>query len=324
MGTVVVLGSLIVDLVAQAPRMPLAGESLVGLDFNTFLGGKGINQAITAARLGSRVTMIGRVGSDTFGDGFFPTLKDEGIESTYVERDEQVGTGVSLVVIAADSGQNMIVANPRANWQVPGLSVEKALQAVREQLVHAPLPDDRPVFLTQCETSTVSYVTGLQQARELGMLTILNAAPVPREPLSDEVFRLIDVLIVNEVEAAALSEVQVNSNEAAQQAAEVLLRRGPQQVIITLGAQGALWSSIASNDGLVPVHQLIPAFKVKAIDATAAGDTFCGALAAGLADGMPIAQALRRASAAGAITASRMGAIAALPTAQDVDTLLAQ
>jgi ribokinase len=318
MGTVVVLGSLIADLVAYAPRLPYPGESLIGDDFNSFLGGKGINQAIVAARLGAKVTLIGRVGTDTFGDGFFPLLEHEGIDDTYVERDPKIGTGVSLVVISKESGQNSIVALPRANLVVPRETVETALAAIPERLK----PEEHAIFLTQCETSRISYETGLKRARELGMTTILNAAPIPRDPLDAAIFSLVDILIVNEVEAAALANISVTSSASAQEAVEVLLARGPQDVIVTLGAQGSLWGTYAADGSLS--CQIIPAFNVKSVDATAAGDAFCGALATSLADGISMLDALRRASAAGAIAASRQGAIASLPTIEDIAALLAQ
>src|ERR1700736_6008467 len=130
MGIVVVLGSLMTDLVARAPRLPQPGESLIGDDFTTFLGGKGMNQAFVARRLGASVTMIGRVGTDNFGDAFFPALAQEGIESSYIERDTTIGTGIGLIVIAEDSGQNTIVAMPRANLAIPTSTVDSALQAV--------------------------------------------------------------------------------------------------------------------------------------------------------------------------------------------------
>ncbi|HEX4204125.1 MAG TPA: ribokinase [Ktedonobacteraceae bacterium] len=318
MGIVVVLGSLITDLVARAPRMPHAGESLIGDDFNIFLGGKGINQAIAASRLGAEVTLIGRVGSDAFGDGFFTALTQEGIDSSYVERDANTGTGASVIVIASDSGQNAIVANPRANMAVPAETVVDALHATRQKQQSSQTPS---VFLTQCETSRISFMTGLEQARSMGMMTILNAAPIPREPLEDKIFTLTDILIVNEVEAAALSNIAVTSVEAARSAAESLLARGPQHVIVTLGAQGSLWAERANGDGGAH-YQMSPAFPVHAVDATAAGDSFCGALAASLAAGVTLPNALRRASAAGAIAASRHGAIAALPFAADIEALL--
>lgn len=321
MGTVVVLGSLITDLVARAPRLPYPGESLVSDDFSISLGGKGINQAIAAKRLGVEVTLIGRVGTDAFGDAFFPVLAEEHIDSTYVERDTAIGTGVSVVVVVEESGQNAIIAVPRANLAVPSETVQAALQAADAARGQSPA-----VFLTQCETSRVSYMVGLQRARELGFITILNAAPIPREPLSDELYTLVDVLIVNEVEAASLAQIPVKSVETAKEAADVLLARGPQHTIITLGGQGALWSKREQWHGPLSTssHQLLPPFPVKAIDTTAAGDSFCGALAACLANGEPIEDALRRASAAGAIAVTRKGAIAALPTAEEIEDLLSQ
>src|SRR5207248_1379887 len=130
MGIIVVLGSLMTDLVARAPRLPAPGESLIGDNFSIFVGGKGINQAIAARRLGASVAMLGRVGTDNFGDAFFPVLAQEGIETTYVERDPTIGTGVALIVIAEDSGQNAIVATPQANLAIPASRVESALETI--------------------------------------------------------------------------------------------------------------------------------------------------------------------------------------------------
>lgn len=318
MGTVVVLGSLITDLIARAPRLPRPGESLIGDDFASFLGGKGMNQAIAASRQGADVTLIGRVGTDTFGDGFFPVLAHENIHSTYVERDPHIGTGVSLVTIAADGGQNTIVVAPQANMAVPAASVEAALASVQQKRK----PQDEPaIFLCQCETSRASFTTGLIRARALGLLTILNAAPIPPEPLDLALFSLVDILLVNEVEASILADVAITSPESAQQAAEQLLAHGSKNVIITLGAQGSLWTT---RSGSQIQHRLSPAYPVKAIDALAAGDAFCGTLAASLADKLPMEVAVQRAAAAGAITVTRRGSTAALPTSTEVEALLAQ
>jgi len=315
MSTIAVLGSLITDLVTRAPRLPQPGETLLGDDFSTFLGGKGINQAITAARQGAKVTMIGRVGTDTFGDNFFPVLAHEGIDSTHITRDTTIGTGVSLLIVSSESGQNMIVANPRANLSVSAEAVETALYAVHKQRQAGEII----VFLTQCETSAISYQTGIRVAHELGMTTIWNVAPIPREPLPDDIFKLVDILVVNETEAAALAQCPVTSVETAQIAAERLIIRGSKHIIITLGAQGCLWSTGSDNK---PDHHIVSAFTVKAIDATAAGDAFCGALAGSLATDKPMATALRRANAAGAVAVTRMGAIASLPTLAEIDALL--
>lgn len=312
----IALGSIITDLVARAPRLPHAGEVLIGDEFGIFQGGKGLNQAIAAQRLGADVTLIGRVGNDDFGNAFFPILEQEGIHSDFVTRDPRNGTGVSSLIIGEDSGQNVIIALPRANFAIPAADVEAAFSHVlggRDALTGG-------VFLTQCETSAVSYTTGVRLARAAGMTTMLNAAPIPREPLTDELFALVDILIVNETEAAALTGMKVDALASSRHAAQWLLARGVKHALITLGGQGTLWLSHAQDS--TADAELIPPFAVKQVDATAAGDAFCGALAASLADGMEMAQALRRASAAGAITVTRRGAFPALPTADEVAALL--
>ena len=317
MSNVIVLGSLITDLIARAPRLPHPGEVLLGEEFGIFPGGKGINQAVAAARLGATVTMIGCVGRDDFGDAFFPILERERVDNTYVTRDAQQGTGVSTVIISSDSGQNVIISNPRANLGVTAETVETALHTVREK--H---PDERVIFLTQCETSRISYTTGLQLAHSLGMTTILNAAPIPREPLTDDLFPFIDVLVVNETEAASLAQTQVGTSDEAIGAAQSLLMKGVRHVLVTLGAQGAIWCTHDENNA-VRVHSQRP-FAVRGVDATGAGDAFCGVLAAELAQERDIAAALGRASAAGALTATKSGAIPALPTAEAIEQLLTQ
>jgi ribokinase len=159
------------------------------------------------------------------------------------------------------------------------------------------------------------------------MITMLNAAPIPREALSDDLLSYVDILIVNEVEGASLAQIPIRTIEHAREAAAVLLKRGPKHVLITLGAQGCLWSTFKEGN-MAPqpayLHQVISPFPVNTVDTTAAGDTFCGALAASLADKTPMEEALQRASAASAITVTRKGAIVALPTASEVETLLRQ
>jgi len=317
MATVVVLGGIITDLVARAPRMPHPGESLFGDEFAIFLGGKAFNQAIAAARLGAQVTLLGCVGTDPFGDAFFPVLDSEGINSAFITRDPSNGTGISSLIIASDTGQNAIVVFPRANLALTAEDVENCLQTVISQRV---LPGDPGIFLAQCETSTVSLAAGLRLAHNAGMTTILNVAPIPREPLEDILFRLVDIVIVNETEAAQLTGIAVDSLASAKSAAERLLALGPEHAIITLGEHGSLWSTRATPATFA--HHEIRSFPVKQVDATAAGDAFCGALAAALAQGMEIMVALKMASAAGSVTVTRMGAYPSLPTAAEVETLI--
>jgi ribokinase len=348
MGGVIVLGSLITDLVACAPRLPAPGETVLGDEFATFLGGKGFNQAVASARQGARVALIGQVGADDYGDAFFPTLEAEGIDSSHVARDPATGTGVSCVLVGEQSGQNMIVAMPRANLALSVARVEAALDALLAPVDSSPDallapvdsspmsrnfpppasgegPGERwagvwSVFLAQCETPVATVRAGLERARRDGLATVLNVAPIPREPIDDALLALVDVLIVNESEAAALAAVAVASAADARAAAERLLTRGPGSVVITLSAQGYLYAG-RSASGVVE-HRHEAAIPVRAVDATAAGDAFCGALAAGLAAGLSMRQALRRANAAGALATTRRGALPSLATAAEVDALL--
>jgi ribokinase len=318
MGRVVVMGSLIVDLVARAAHLPGPGETLLGTDFGEFLGGKGCNQAVAAARQRAQVAMIGRVGADAHGESSVQALAHEGVDGSGVRQDPEVGTGLALIYVGEDTGQNMIIVAPQANMRLSKGDVEAALDIV------APHGDGNAswIFLTQCEIPLEATRAGLARARRDGALTILNPAPVPAVPLEDEVLGLVDVLIPNEPEATALSGIQVDSRASAEMAAEHILARGPTHVVITLGSQGYLWSTKGPIGAIA--HSYGAALDVRAVDATAAGDTFCGTLAASLAAGDSMSNALKRANAAAAISVTRKGAQPSLPSAAEVDAMLAQ
>jgi ribokinase len=312
MGKVIVLGSLITDLVARTARFPLPGETLLSKEFGTFLGGKGINQAISAARTSPDVAMIGKVGKDSFGDAFFPVLEQEHINSEFVFRDPQEKTGIAMIIISEEAGQNMIVPNPQANLTITAQEVEDAIAYLQTDL------QTPPIFLSQCETSLISIETALRLAHNLGWKTIWNVAPIPVQPLPETVFQYTDILIVNETEAFVLTDIRITTITEAEQAAIKLRERGSREIIITLGAQGSLWTNQQGQ------HTYIPAYRVDAIDPTAAGDAFCGVLAAMLARGEEMLLALKHASAAGALAAQRRGAIASLPTTEELQQFLQQ
>jgi ribokinase len=318
MGRVVVQGSLIVDLVARAVHLPGPGETLLSTDFGEFLGGKGCNQAVAAARQRAQVTMIGRVGADGHGESYAQALAREGIDGTGVRHDPEVGTGMALIYVGEDTGQNMIIVAPLANMRLTTQDVEFALDAIAPS-AHV---DDPWIFLTQCEIPLDAMRAGLARARRAEALTILNPAPVPSEPLDDATLALADVLTPNESEATALSGVRVESRASAELAAERILARGPRHVVITLGKQGYVWSTRDAGGSIAHVYG--PALDVRAVDVTAAGDTFCGTLAAALASGDSMANALRRANAAAAISVTRKGAQPSIPSAAEVDAMLAQ
>lgn len=306
---VVVLASFMMDLVARAPRRPRAGESVFGTDFGMFVGGKGCNQAIAAARLGASVRVIGRLGEDLFAPFFLGALERESIDAAWVARDAEAGTGVALPLIEP-SGQNSIVAIPRANWRVTDDQIAEAADAFTSAAA----------LLTGFEIAMPAVLTSLRLAHARGVLTLLNPAPAPNPapPLDDPMWRLVDVLLPNESEAESLSGVPVRDLDGAERAARVLIDAGCGSVVVTLGSRGALWLPGAGASAI-----LVESFPVEQVDATAAGDAFCGALGASLAEGIDMPHALRRASAAGALAVTRLGAEPSLPRRAEVEALLA-
>ena len=295
---VVVVGSLNMDLVTRASRLPRGGETLVGQSFATVPGGKGANQAVAAARLGANVAMIGCVGSDAYGAQLRDALLVEGIDCQAVSEVEG-SSGVALIVVD-DSSQNAIVIVAGSNGQLTPASLlafDAVLQAAEVVVCQLEVPMD-----------TVGYA--LKRARALGKTVILNPAPASG-PLPADWYAAIDYLIPNESEASALSGVPVDSLDSAKVAATHLLNAGAGKVIVTLGSQGALF---ANGQGFE--HLLAP--KVQAVDTTAAGDTFVGGFAAALANGQGEAEAIRFGQVAAALSVTRAGAQPSIPMLHDV------
>lgn len=291
------------DLVVRVPRLPRPGETLVGESFATVPGGKGANQAVAAARLGARVAMLGCVGDDAYGTQLREALLAEGIDCQGVTQVAGVSTGIASILVDQHS-QNAIVIVEGGNGQLLPASVERfdALLAGAK------------VVVCQLEVPAPTVLHGLRRARELGCTVILNPAPASG-PLPGEWYPLIDYLIPNESEAQALTGLSVDSPATADAATRVLLAAGARNVIVTLGEQGVLLASTASS-------QHLPAHAVQAVDTTAAGDTFVGALAVALAQGQSQAQAVRFAQAAAAVSVTRAGAQPSIPSLDDVQRLL--
>ena len=305
---VVVLASFILDLVVRAPRRPRAGESVFGTDFGMYAGGKGCNQAIAAARSGAAVRVIGRIGDDIFSPPIFDVLARERLDATWVTRDPVAGTGIAFPVVEPD-GQNSIIVLPRANFAVTPDDIRNAAAAF----------DGASVLLAQFEVPVEAVGVAIALAHQRGLHVLLNPAPVPdpAPALPPEMLSAIDILLPNEREAEALTGIAVADVTSAERAARALLARGVRSVVVTLGSRGALWVPHADVEAVY----LAP-FDVPQVDATAAGDAFCGVLAAGLAAGLETSDALRRASAAGALAVTRMGAEPSLPHAHEIDALL--
>ncbi len=321
MARVLVQGSLNVDHVAQIPHLPIPGETVLGEAFHIFAGGKGLNQAIAARRLGADVRLIGCIGQDYLGDLLQATLLADGVEASLVTRQPEFGTGVCCVLVGIADGQNMIGSIRQANMALDAAMIDAAFDQIAAEPAEA-----RPnVFLAQCETEVGGVVRGLQRARDLRMTTILNLAPIPQGALDDQLFQLSDILIVNEIEAGLLTGMSVDGFAPAATAAQALLARGPTQVVITLGALGAMYSArdVAGTDPATGItHRDWPAYAVRAVDATAAGDAFCGAFASKVAAEAPIDEAMAFALAAGALTVTRPGAAPSLPTHLEVEAML--
>ncbi len=295
---VVVVGSLNMDLVTRAERLPHAGETLHGKSFATVSGGKGANQAVASARLGARVSMIGCVGDDAYGEQLRAALLAEQIDCQALTSVEGA-SGVALIVVD-DNSQNAIVIVAGANSLLTPARVagfEAVLAAADVIICQLEVPMD-----------TVGYV--LKRGRELGKTVILNPAPAT-SPLPADWYSSIDYLIPNESEASALSGLPVDSLESAELAANRLIAAGAGKVIITLGAQGLLFANGQSVEHF-------PAPTVKAVDTTAAGDTFVGGFAAALASGKSEAQAIRFGQVAAALSVTRAGAQPSIPSFSDV------
>lgn len=296
---VVVVGSLNMDLVTRAQRLPGPGETLSGDAFATVSGGKGANQAVAAARLGARVAMIGCVGDDAYGEQLRAALLAEQIDCQGLSTVKGVSTGIASIVVDAN-GQNAIIIVAGGNGRLTPEVVDRfdALMGAAE------------VVVCQLEVPTVTVAHVLRRARQLGKTVILNPAPASAA-LPDQWYSLIDYLIPNESEAAILSGIAVDSLASAEQAAGHLLASGAGKVIITLGEQGAL---LASGQGIE--HFCAP--RVTAVDSTAAGDTFVGGFAAALAQGRTEHEAIRFAQKAAALSVTRAGAQPSIPDSAEV------
>lgn len=301
-GRVCVIGSLNMDMVVRAQRLPVPGETVAGGSFRTFPGGKGANQAVAAARMGARVTMIGRLGADASGTEMRKVLGREGVDLTAVRTAAGVPTGVALITVDEESGENTIVGVGGANLLVSPQDVRGVAGLIRSA----------EVLLMQLEVPVDAVEAATSLAHGVGRTVILNAAPA--QTLPEPLLGSIDVLIVNETEAAVLAGQDAIEDPAA--LAEALRRCGPGAVVLTRGSRGAV---VAEQGGIT----VVPSVSVTATDTVGAGDAFCGTVAAMRAEGRPLVQAVRIGCVAGALATAAPGAIPSLPTREAVGELLA-
>ncbi|MFJ6936145.1 ribokinase [Streptomyces sp. NPDC101132] len=282
------------DLVAYVAKAPRLGETVTGREFRTVPGGKGANQAVAAARAGGAVTMVGAVGADGFGVRLRATLAEAGIDTAGLRTVE--GASGTAHITVDDEGGNAIVVVPGANGTVTGLEPGDEARIA-----------GAGALLLQLELPLSGVVAGARAARAHGVRTVLT--PAPAQPLPPELLAATDLLVPNEHEAAALTGLT-----DPRQAAEALLHDVP-EVVVTLGAAGCLYAARGAEP------YTVPAPRVRAVDTTAAGDTFVGALAVALGEGRPVREALGWASAAAALSVQRPGASASMPHRPEITAL---
>jgi ribokinase len=299
--TVIVVGSINMDIVLTVDHFPEPGETISATGLNYFPGGKGANQAVAIARLGHKAMLIGRVGSDAYGPVLLDGLQKDNVITTHTLPLEESSSGVALITVDR-TGENSIVVYAGANARLQPADVAACFNQLER---------DASVFLTQLEVPLDTVLRSITLAKERGLKTVFN--PAPSRALEE--VRLIlgktDVLVLNETETQTLTGIALESDQDAFDAADWLLGLGPEAIVITLGAAGSILVDKEQH-----VH--LPAPDVEAVDTTAAGDAFIGGLCVSLLEGRSRAEAVRFANCAGAIAVTRHGAQPSLPTYEDV------
>ena len=301
---IVVLGGINMDLVTYSERFPSPGETVVGHRFLTYAGGKGANQAVAAARMGGRITMVGQVGDDIFGPQLLDGLRESGVDVSRIAVAEGETSGIAVIGIDG-SAQNRIVQVLGANATCGQIQADDVASAISES----------SVLMLQLEVPIEVSLDAARAAKAAAKTVMLDPGPV--RPFPEELLQLADVITPNETEAEALVGFPVDSPEAAARAVQQLLDQGVGAAVVKVGAQGAWYASIE-------MYGFQPAFPVNAVDTVAAGDAFNGALAVSLAEGKTLAQAVHVACAAGALAVTTTGAQDSMPTREAVMQLMSR
>lgn len=300
MGKIIVIGSSNTDMVVTSSKMPLPGETVLGSEFDIIQGGKGANQAVAVARAGGNVTFIAKVGNDSFGTNAINGYKADNIDTNYVLIDDNKPTGVAVIIVDENSGQNSIVVAPGANGNLSVEDIEKVESEIKSA----------DILLIQLEIPLKTVMFALKLAKENGIKTILN--PAPAKLLSDDILKKIDIITPNETETEILTGIEITDDASMKKAAAILLESINDTVIITLGSKGAYYLNKTGEEGIVPAQ------KVNAVDTTAAGDVFNGYLAASLATKNPLHDSILLANKAAAISVLGKGAQPSIPSLQQV------
>ena len=296
--SVISLGSINMDLVVRTPRFANPGETIVGLDFYTAPGGKGANQAVAVGRLGVDALMFGRIGDDFFGKNLLKNLQENNVGIKGVKIDDALPTGTALITVD-DHAENIIIIIPGANSAVGDSDINNLI----------PFFKKGNILMLQLEIPLDTVVAATKKAKESGVKVLLD--PAPARELPDELLQLCDFITPNETEAQFLTGVKIENSVDAKKAAEVLLEKGVQAVIVKMSSKGSYY-----YDGSIEI--LFPAYKVDAIDTVAAGDAFNGSFAAALSEGKPIEEILQWANACGALSTTKPGAQPSMPSREEL------
>lgn len=301
MKKICVLGSINIDLVTKTKAFPKAGQTVSGYEFQTFPGGKGANQAVAAGRLGAAVTFLGKVGSDAFGEMALRSLREANVDVSYI-KEEEISTGTASITVNAQ-GENTIIVVPGANGLVDVDYVNRNKKAI----------DDADILMLQLEIPMETVEWAADYAAKAGKLVILDPAPAVR--LSENLLKCSGIVTPNETELAIISEMNVDDESKAMDAAKALMKQGVSTVVHKSGGKGAYLMSDKEAC-------LVPGFKVNVVDTTAAGDSFNAGLAVSLAKGNAMKESVRYANAVGAMAVTKMGAQSAMPTQAELKAFM--
>jgi len=302
MSQITVIGSSNIDLIMKMKNLPVKGETLSGGEFMQTFGGKGANQAVGAARAGGKVTFISCVGDDHYGEQCIENFKEDGIDTSYIFIEKGIATGTALIMIG-DAGDNMITVASGANGRLNPEHIDKVSNILEKS----------EYVLLQYEIPKHTNYYILEKCASMDKKVILNLAPAGEFDTS--FLSMLHTLVVNEVEAEYLAKMPVKNMEDIRTAARILQEMGPKNVIITLGSEG---SYVVSGN----YYEKIPSYTVEAVDTTAAGDVYCGSLAVSMVEGLPLHKAVGFASAASALSVTRMGAQPSAPYREEIEEFI--
>lgn len=294
---ILVIGSSNTDMTIKSPRLPAPGETILGGTFVMGPGGKGANQAVAASRLGGDVTFICKVGRDMFGENAVKGYQKEGIDTSHTLYSDQA-SGTALILVD-DSGENCIAVAPGANGDLSPADIDSVADVIKKA----------DYLILQLEIPVESVLRAAKIAHEAGVYVILNPAPACKLP--EELFKYISLITPNQTESALMTGIEVKDEASRTKAIESFHKMGVKDVIVTLGSKGSLVCQ--GNEQI-----MVEALKVKAVDATAAGDTFCGAVCVALSEGKTLEEAARFATKASALTVQKMGAQSSIPYITDI------